>query len=179
MGLFSSFLHSGSFGDGCILPSHNRARSMYFKMPKMETKTTGIIFPKTTCRNPSVPSLCPIRISEGRLSLLRHSITLFRCLLLPQMDKARKHPQHRRQRPATTPHSHNHDPSELFSMTTPVLARIYQANSNLSLRRSNFPLHTRISDDLNAPSLLLRFFHSNRRPPPRMNHDTRLWSVIQ
>ena len=153
--LFSSLLHSGLLGDGCTSLSRNRARSTYFMMPEMETRrTTRIIFPTTTCRN---PSLCPIRLPEERLSLPRHKI-LLQCLLLRQMDSARKHPQHRRHRLAEEPHSHNNDPSELFNMTTPLLARIYQASSTLSLRRSSFPLHTRIST---APPLLLPFKRSN------------------
>ena len=148
-------MHSGSFGDGYISLPRNRVQLTYFKMTR---RNTGIIFPKTTCRIPSVPFLCPIRIPEGRLRLLRHRIALFRCLLLRQMDNTRKHSQHRRYRPATEPYSHNHDPSKLFSMKMPVLARIYQANSKLSLRRSNFPLHTLITDNLRVTPfpLLLR-----------------------
>ena len=170
MVLFSSFLHSGSFGDGCIALSRNGARSTHFKMTKMEIgRTAGILFSKTSCRNPSVPFLCPIRLADGRLSLPRHTTVLFRCLLLRQMDRARNHPYHRRHRAPEEPQSHNNDPSELFNMTTPLLARIYQANSKLSLRRSNFPLHTRIST---APPLLLPLERSNGRPPQRMDRDT-------
>src|SRR6266567_148366 len=125
-------------------------------MTKMETGRV-MIFPNTTRRN---PTLCPTRLSEGRLRLPRHTIVLFQCLLR-QMSSARKHPRQRQQRPVKAPHSHSYDPSILFSMTTPVLARIYQAK--LSLRRSNFHLHTRIYANLNAPPLLLPL-----QPRPRM-----------
>jgi hypothetical protein len=145
---FSSFLHSGSFGDGRI--PLLRARSTYFKMTKIEMRSPRImVFPNATCWN---PTLFPIRLPQGRLSLPRHTVVLVRCLLLRQMSCARKHPRHRRKRPAKAPHSHNYHPSILFSMTTPVPARIYQAK--LCLRRSNFPLHTRISANLSAPSLV-------------------------
>ena len=56
-------------------------------------------------------------------------------------------------------------------MTTRVPARTYQAK--LNPRRSNFPLHTRISADLSALPVILPI-----QPPPRVAHDTTLSFVV-